>query len=523
MKRRSLLQGGLAAVAGVSVPTPRSGGSLVWVVSQPPDHLVPALSPSNAIFQAGAKIHETMVTMSFDGTYRPVLATAWEASPDGRTFTFHLRSGVKWHDGTDFTSEDVAFSMQEMWKPRNPFARGVFGFVTSAETPDPLTVIFRASQPVPFDPLMMLLSSYGSVAPKHIYAGTDMLKNPAINHPIGTGPFRFKEWKKGEYVELVRNPDYWDPGKPYLDSIVIRQVLDPQSRGAMLQSGEAQFAATSMVGYDDLTRFAKMKTLRLDRLGNTGIQGTTILETNLRNPYLKDVRVRRAIAHAIDRQFIVDNIFDGYAKISWGPLPSVSPLRNPNVPTCPFDPAQAEKLLDEAGFRRGADGTRFKLFLDPSPIYAEWGQAADYIKQVLGDVGIAIEIRNFEEVTRIKRVYQDYDFDLTVYNLPLVLDPQISIVPYFWTKTIARGRTNTNAYDYHSDTMDKVIEALGVETDLARRKSLVFEMQRIAAEDLPLIFLVEPASINTISNRVHNAPTNQIFTMTNWSDVWMDA
>jgi len=186
-----------------------------------------------------------------------------------------------------------------------------------------------------------------------------------------------------------------------------------------------------------------------------------------------------------------------------------------------FNLGRAEQLLNEAGFPRGAGGVRFRLRMDPSTVLPAYGQIADYMKQALGAVGIDLDVRKSEELVRLRRVYTDYDFDLTVYNLPMVLDPQISVVPYFWTKTIAKGRTNTNAYEYRSPAMDKVIESAAVELNAQKRRALMFEMQKIAAEDLPIIYLVEPANINTISRKVQNAPTNQVFQMTNWADVWL--
>ena len=461
MKRRTVIRTGLSIAGGLtfgagfgpgigSAAGPTKGGSVVAVASQPPQHLVPALSPAIAIFLPGSKIHETLVSLTFGGTFTPVLATSWDHSPDGKTFTFHLRQGVKWHDGRDFTADDVAYSI-ELWKVRNPFARGVLESIATVDTPDPHTVVMRASAPVPLEPLMLLLSSYGSVVPKHIYAGTDVMKNPAIIAPIGTGPFVFKEWVKGEYVSLSRNPNYWDPSKPYLDSFIVRYVTDASSRAAMLESGEATYAGNNMVALEDMGRFAKMPNVVLDSKGSDGFQGTHIMEVNLRNPILAKVEVRQAISYAIDRDFIAKNVYAGFATPAWGPIPSKNAFYNPGVAKYPYDPKRANQMLDHAGFPRVDGGSRFKLYLDPSNIFAEFGQSAAYIKQALAQVGIDVTIRNFDELVRLGRVYNDYDFDLTVYNLPLVLDPQISIYPYYSTKTIAKGRTNTNAYDYRSE------------------------------------------------------------------------
>jgi peptide/nickel transport system substrate-binding protein len=359
--------------------------------------------------------------------------------------------------------------------------------------------------------------------PKHIYAGTDVMKNPAIIAPIGTGPFVFKEWVKGEYVSLSRNPNYWDPPKPYLDSFIVRYVTDSSSRAAMIESGEATYAGNNMIALEDMGRFEKMPNVVLDSKGSDGFQGTHIMEVNLRNPILAKVEVRQAISYAIDRNFIAKNVYAGYATPAWGPIPSKNALYNPGVAKYPYDPKRANQMLDQAGYPRVAGGSRFTLYLDPSNIFAEFGQSAAYIKQALAQVGIDVTIRNFDELVRLGRVYNDYDFDLTVYNLPLVLDPQISIYPYYSTKTIAKGRTNTNAYDYRSAEMDRTIDAAEIEVDPGRRKALIFKLQQIASVDLPIIPLVVPASVNVQSTKLQNAPSDTVFQMTNWSNVWLKA
>jgi peptide/nickel transport system substrate-binding protein len=511
----------IALAGSAAAQEPTRGGTLTVLASQSPRHLVTALSPQAATALPGGKVHETLLVATFTDAYTPALATAWQQAPDGKEFKFTLRQGVKWHDGKDFTAADVVFSMREVWLKYNPFARGVFGDITDIQTPDAHTIVFKMSRPVPASVFYNLLATYGSVVPKHIYEGSDPERNPVAIKPIGTGPFVFKEWQTGQFIIFDRNPNYWDRAKPYLDRIVIRYMNDAGSRAAALEAGEAQIGAFNIVGPDDMKRLSAKPDFVLDSRGNAGFAGTGIVEINLRNRYLAVKEVRQAIAHAIDRDFITANIYGGLGKPAISPVPSSSPMHNPNVPKYPFDKARANQLLDQAGFPRAANGQRFTLRLDPSTFLPIYGQIADYMKQALGDVGISVDIRKLEEVARLQRVYTDYDFDLTAYNLPLILDPQISTVNYYHSKAIQKGRTNTNATNYISAAFDAAADAAAIELDEAKRKAFLFEIQKVAMEDLPILPLVEAQSSNLIRTSVQNHSTNPTWPFGTWADVWL--
>ena len=219
----------LAGFALPAVAQPRSGGTLTIVQGAEPAALVSGVNTSTFIGTVSTKIHEGLLEYDFDLKPRPGLAESWSVAPDGKTYTFKLRRGVTWHDGKPFTSADVKFSLEEIWKKLHPRGRVTFGKVTAVDTPDASTVVVRLSEPTPM--MLAALSSYESqVLPKHVYEGKDFTTHPALNAPIGTGPFVFKEWKKGDFIRLEKNPSYWDKGKPYLDAIVVR-VVPTRPRG----------------------------------------------------------------------------------------------------------------------------------------------------------------------------------------------------------------------------------------------------------------------------------------------------
>src|SRR6266478_2963303 len=237
----------LALLAGGAVPAaaqPRAGGTLTIVQGAEPATLVSAVNTSTFIGTVSTKIHEGLLDYDFDLKPRPVLAESWTVSPDGKTYTFKLRRGVTWHDGKPFTSADVKFSLEEIWKKLHPRGRVTFNKVIAVDTPDASTVVIRLSDPTPM--MLAAFSSYESqVLPKHVYEGKDFTTHPALNAPIGTGPFVFKEWKKGDFIRLEKNPSYWDKGKPYLDAIVIRIIPDAAARAAALGRARSSSASST--------------------------------------------------------------------------------------------------------------------------------------------------------------------------------------------------------------------------------------------------------------------------------------
>ncbi len=318
-----------------------------------PPMAVSAFNSSTYVGLISTKIFDGLVTYTYDMKPQPLLATSWEIAPDGLTYTFKLRPNVKWHDGKPFTSADVRYSLEKVWSKMHPRGRTTYQNVTSVETPDDTTIVLKLSKPTPI--LMKSLSSYRSqVIPKHIFDdGTDLAKHPGMNAPIGTGPFVFKEWKKGEYILMERNPNYWDQPKPYLDKIVWKIIPDAAARAAALETGEADFTAFSAVSISDIKRLASLPKLAAETKGYEYLAPLFLLELNNRNEYLAKVEVRQAISHAIDRKFLIDNIWEGYGTVLTGPIPPTNvEYYTKDVPdSVSYDPKKAAELLDKAGLQ----------------------------------------------------------------------------------------------------------------------------------------------------------------------------
>ena len=370
INRRTALLTSAAIAANVINPmrafaqeTPRKGGVFNVHYGAEQRQLNPSIQASTGVYIIGGKIQENLVDLDANGQPVGVLAESWEAAPDGKTVTFKLRKGVTWHDGKPFTSADVEFTAMNMWKKILNYGSTLQLFLTAVETPDPQTAIFRYERPMPLNLLLRALPDLGYISAKHLYESGDIRQNPTNLAPVGTGPFKFVKYERGQYIIADRNPDYWRPNAPYLDRIVWRVITDRAAAAAQMEAGELHYSPFSGLTISDMARLGKDKRFIVSTKGNEGNARTNTIEFNFRRKELSDIRVRRAIAHAINVPFFIDNFLGDFAKLGTGPIPSTSTDFYPgaNTPQYPYDKAKAAALLDEAGFKAGAGGTRFSL------------------------------------------------------------------------------------------------------------------------------------------------------------------
>lgn len=531
LSRRAFLAGS-TALAAVAVWPQRSnaageaqkGGRLVVAADSEPRNLNPAIVASNGVFFVASKVIEPLAEASFEGEngLAPRLATGWEGSADGLTVKFRLREDVKWHDGKPFTSADVAFSAMEIWKPLQNLGRVVFKALEKVETPDDLTAVFHFSEPTPFQLIRNALPALTAVLPKHVFAGSDVMANPANEKLVGTGPFKYAEHKTGEYYRLTRNDDYWGKGEPYLDEIVYRVLPDRAAAAGALEAEEIDLAAFSAVPLADLDRISKVPGLTVISKGYEALTYQLVVEINHRRKELANLKVRQAIAHAIDRDFVVKTIFLGYAKTSTGPVPRYdSQFYTDDVPPNPFDVAKANALLDEAGYERGKDGTRFTLKLLPAPYFNETKQFGDYLRQALAAVGIDARVVNNDSAAHQKAVYTDHDFDLAIAPTVYRGDPAISTT-ILVEGGIPAGVPFSNQGGYANAELDALIAKSAREIDEKKRTALYHQFQQMVDADLPLINVAEWGFITVASDRVKNVSSNPRWVVSNWADTWLE-
>jgi peptide/nickel transport system substrate-binding protein len=477
------------------------------------------------VFFIASKIVEPLAEASFDAAdgLAPRLATSWEGSDDGLSVTFRLRENVQWHDGKPFTSADVAFSALNIWKEKQNLGRSVFKNLDSVETPDGSTAIFRFSKPTPFQLIRNAMPALTSVVPKHIYEQGPIDENPANAAPVGTGPFKFAEHKPGEYYRLEKNTTYWAAEMPLLDEIIFRNLPDRAAAADALEADEIGLAAFSAVPLADLDRISKVPGIEVLTKGYEALTYQLVVEINHRRRELADLRVRQAIAHAIDKDFVVKTIFLGYAHASTGPVPANDKqFYTSDVAGYAFDVGRAKSLLDEAGLKPAADGVRLRLKLLPAPYFNETRQFGDYLRQALAAIGIDAVLVSNDAAAHQKAVYTDHDFDLAVAPPVFRGDPAIS------TTVLVRsgapdGVPFTNQGGYINAQLDQVIDGAGSELNEKKRVELYYQFQKDVVADLPLINVAEWSFITVARTSVKNVSNNPRWAVSNWADTWVDA
>lgn len=528
LTRRQMLMASLSIIALATVPqtvlaaiepAKSKGGTLTFVISPSPQILTSAMTTAGAEQVVSSKISDSLFTYDFELGIQPQLAEKHEVSDDGLRVTFHLRKDVKWHDGQPFTSKDVAYTCMEVWKVLHGRGRTIFGNVTSVETPDEHTAVFVMSAPSP-GMLKSLAAQQTQLLPAHLYEGTDPLTNPANLAPVGTGPFRFVSFVAGDNLVLERNPDYWDANKPHIDRLVFRFISDPATVTAGLESGEFDLVNQSLLPKPDLPRLKESGLFDITTSGYEFQNEIQMIEFNLDDPVMGNPLVRRALALAIDKQWIVDNIFFGYGKAANTPLhyQLTQMYDETGSPRYDYDPMKAVELLEEAGYPRGS----LELTVDPLPYGEYQNMTANYLREAFRAIGITLTVRNADFAGFVKRVYTDRDFQFTVNLLTGGSDPTIGTHRTFWSKSFAKGVGFSNGSHYVSAEMDALIEAASAEMDEAKRKELYRQFQVLAMTDLPVLPLVSVESVTVASKRVHNHTINAHGTYANFAEVWLD-
>ncbi|MBS7706146.1 ABC transporter substrate-binding protein [Chelatococcus asaccharovorans] len=512
ISRRGLLLGSLLASTGLATigtamaqkatPTPMHGGILTFVLmAEPTVGLINIVSAGAT--RTTAKTNEGLLTYDFDLTPRPQLATEWDIAEDGMTYTFKLRPNVKWHDGKPFTSEDVKVSYTLLRKG-HPRSQAVVLNIAEIETPDPLTVIFRMSAPAPYL-IYGLAAAEMPIVPAHIFKiGEDASQNPAIRKPIGTGPFKFKEWVRGSHIIYERNPDYWDAPKPYVDGIVFRVMTDQAARSAAFETGEILIGDETPVSYADIKRLTQTPALDVTADGYTSRNTVARLVFNLDHPIFSNLKVRQAIELAIDKQRLVDSAWFGYGKVGTSAIPSGIARFHVPVETKAVDLIKANALMDEAGYPKGADGSRFKVNIDYYPGFSPMKSQAEFIKSELAKIGIIVNVRNADYATYVKRIYTDRDFEFYTTTNSATFDPTIGVQRNYLSTAFTRGVPFSNGSHYVSKIADDALNAAAREPDEKKRYEYFDVFQRQVAQDLPAIALIEIQQLTVFNKRVHN-------------------
>ena len=450
-----LLAGAIAAEAA-----PRT--DVVVGMAIEPTGLDPTIAAPVAIGQVTwQNIYEGLVRIDRDGKIRPELAESWTISPDGLTYTFALQKGVRFHNGEVFDSASAKFTLDRARGPQSVNSQKAFYEVIDAiDTPDPATLVLHLKKPS--GNLIYWLGWPAAVMVEPKSAASDK------TDPVGTGPFRFASWQRGDRVELDRNPAYWDAARAAkLDKVTFRFIGDAEAESAALKSGQVD--AFPEFGTPELfTAFQSDKAFAAV-VGKTGLK--VVAGMNDRNKPFSDKRVRQALMMAVDRKALVEGAYSGFGTPIGSHFSPTDPGYEDLTGVLPYDPAKAKALLAEAGY---ANGFSFTM-KTPQMAYAT--RSSEVLQAMLAQVGVTMTIVPTEFPAQwIKTVFTDHDFDMTIVAHAEPLDIGIYARPDYY-------------FGYRNPAFDAAIAKAEAEPDAAKRAADYGGAQKILAQDVPALYL----------------------------------
>lgn len=489
------------------------GGRLDVVVQPEPPGLMLAITQNGPTQLVAGQIYESLLRYDEKLQPLPSLAKSWEISTDGLTYTFHLHEGVKWHDGKPFSAADVEFSMKFLQETHSRF-RGNYSHVASLETPDANTVIFKLKQP--YGPFINAFET-GSmpIVPKHIYEGTDYTTNPMNATPIGTGPFKFDKWEKGNFIHLVKNEDYYLEGKPHLDEIYYRVIPDAASRAVAFETGEIDVLPGGSVENWDVPRLTEMDGVCSTAKGWEFFAPHAWMWLNNRQGPTSNKLFRQAVMFAVDREFVRDAVWNGFGTVPTGPVSTKTKFYTDDVAKYPHDPDKAKALLEEMGY----DGTPVRLL--PLPYGETWQRWAEAVKQNLEEVGVTVEMVS-TDVAGWNEKLANWDYDMAFTYLYQFGDPAMGVARTYVMSQIKKGSPWNNVEGYENPELDKIWDAAAIEPNTEKRQELYNQIQQQIVEDVPIAWLLELEFPTIYRCNVKDLVTTGIGLNDGFRDAWVE-
>jgi ABC-type transport system substrate-binding protein len=475
----------------LSCSQPPDPNTLVMIIESSPTDLDPRVGIDAYSERIDELIFDALLTRDEHLSVQPGLAEKWEI-PDPLTYIFHLHRGVTFHDGQPLTSRDVKWTFDSMLQGKIRSTKtSAYRYVARIETPDDWTVVFRLNEP--YATLLWNLSEGAiGIVP---YGTLDQMSRK----PVGSGPFKFVSSEPDKEVILERNDNYWG-AKARLSSVRFTVVPDSTTRALELRKGSADLAINAFAA-DTVVALESQPNLQIERGPGTIL---AYLGFNTRDPVLKDVRVRQAIACAIDRRPLLQYIWRGFAQPATSVLPVQSWAYDPSASGFTYDPERARQILDAAGYR-AQNGVRFHLTMKTSTSEESTRLLAAVLQQQFRDVGIVLDIRTFEFATFLADVTTG---SFQVYSLRWIggnEDPDIFETVFHSGNFPPVGR---NRGFYSNPRLDLLIDQARRETDQGVRKNLYAEVQQILARDVPYVNLWYFDNVLVHTRRVRNATLN---------------
>lgn len=476
----------------------------MWDGVQTPRHLNGAVQSGVATALPSTQLFASPLRFDDKWNPQPYLAEKWSVSEDGKSLTLNLRHGAVFHDGKPITSADVAFSIMAI-KANHPFTT-MMGPVEKVDTPDPYTAIVRMSTPHPAI-LLAMSPALCPILPKHIYGDGQDLKNHPRNsgNVVGSGPFKLVEFKPGQSITLERFDKFFLPGKPYLDKVIIDSNPDSASQMLGLERGNVHMLP-SITKPTDLKRLTSNNQVTLTPKGYDGIGGLNWLAFNMTRKPFDDVQVRKAIATAIDKNFITKALMGGFPQASDGPITANSPFAVTDLVRYPVDLKKAAEMLDAAGYKPKADGERFKMTIDYVPGSDDQQKVvAEYLRTQLKKLGVTVDVRTSADFPSWAKRVAGKDFDVTMDFVFNWGDPVIGVHRTYLSTNI-KPIVWTNTQSYSNPEVDTLLNTAGGLLDPVKRKAYYATFQKIVTNELPIVYINQIPYHTAASKKVGNLP-----------------
>jgi peptide/nickel transport system substrate-binding protein len=505
---------------------PTVGGTAVHGSHEEPDRIWGPITGLTVSSEISRLVNASLVQVNDRLDFIPDLALEVPTlenggiSSDGLSYTFKLRQSVKWHDDTPFTSKDVKFTW-EVVMMEGVDVRGRVGWdrIEEVETPDDYTVIYRLKEV--YAPFVSHVGVAG-ILPEHILGGLtaeEINNHPWFRAPVGLGPYKFVEWVQGSHLKMVRNPDYFREGKPYIETIIFRIVPDANALVNMIETGEVQ---TDWRINDELVPV-------LDALPDVQVVRSKALPPELlwmnhtRFPF-DDKQVRQALAYGFDKEALCSKIFKGMVEPAWGLVSPLSWAYNPNLPKHEYDPDKAAQILADAGWKKGADDIlekdgeklSFELLLIEGE--ADIAQAVSFIQQQWLELGIDAQIRVVDVGQMWGKALPTRDYQMAVSYVGRPIDPDMA--PLYLSP---EHNPPINFAGYANPEVDDLLSKALQTVDQEKRKEYYFKVQEIVADDVVYLFLFWRSSHSAISTKLQGYKSSPSFTeFWNVYDWWLE-